>query len=141
MDRLRRTSSLRRVATVGALAALLVPAGTAEAASKTKVKYPTITSVSPMKAKVGDTLLIKGTNFRRGKRKNSVGFKADGAAVVFVKSDVSTTKRIYVKVPKRLETVMKSSNGALVATRFHLRVLANRLSASFTPKKRSPMIS
>ncbi|MEA2292812.1 MAG: hypothetical protein QOE86_451, partial [Solirubrobacteraceae bacterium] len=140
MDRLRRTSSLRRVATVGALAALLVPAGTAAAATKT-VKVPVITSVTPMSAKVGDTLLIKGRNFRTGKHKNSVGFKSDGFAVVFVKSDVSTTKRIYVKIPARLEKVMNTSSGATVPTRFHLRILAARLGKAFTTNKLSPKIA
>src|SRR6476620_2064115 len=139
MDRLRRTQSLRRVAMVGALAALLVPAGTAEAAKK--VKLPVITSVSPMSAKVGDTLLIKGRNFRRGKRKNSVGFKSDGRAVVFVKSDVSTLTRIYVKVPARLQKVMNSTSGAATATRFHLRILAARFGKAFTTNKLSPKIA
>src|SRR3954454_13185286 len=99
MDTLRRTSSLRRVAMTAALAALLAPAAQAEAASKPKA--PVVTSVTPMKAKVGDTLLIKGKNFRKGKGRNSVGFKRDGAAVVFVKADISTPTRIYVKVPAK----------------------------------------
>src|SRR5689334_8929072 len=140
MDRLRRTTSLRRVATVGALAALLVPVSQAEAAKK-KVKYPTISSVTPMSAKVGDTLLIKGHNFRVGKHKNSVGFKSDGFAVVFVRSDVSTSRRIYVKVPARLAKVMNAPSGTPVATRFHLRVLASRLSKSFTSTRLSPTIA
>src|SRR3954454_6332499 len=102
MDRNRRTSSLRRVAMMAALAALLVPAGTADA--KTKAKSPVITAISPMNATVGDTLKITGKYFRKGKGRNSVGFKRDGLAVIFVKADVSTERRMYVKVPSRLQS-------------------------------------
>ena len=80
MDAHRRTSTLRRVATTASLAALiLIPAGQADAAKK-KPKSPVITAVSPMKATVGQTLTIKGRHFRKGKGRNSVGFKRDGAA-------------------------------------------------------------
>src|SRR4051812_5708556 len=108
MDAHRRTLPLRRVATMAALAALAVPAGHAEAASS-KPKDPVITSVTPMRAAVGDTLTLRGRNFRRGKGRNSVGFKRDGAAVVFVKADVATTRLMKVKVPARLQPYMVSS--------------------------------
>jgi ABC-type phosphate transport system substrate-binding protein len=81
MDAHRRTLPLRRVAMMAALAALTLPAGQAQAAKKAKVKSPVITSVTPMTAAVGQTLTIKGSSFRRGKGRNSVGFKRDGAAV------------------------------------------------------------
>src|SRR3954452_16957301 len=129
MDRSRRTTTLRRVAMMAALAAL-VPAGPAEA--KTKAKSPVITKVSPMSVKVGQTLTITGRYFRKGKGRNSVGFKRDGAAVVFVKADLSTTRKIYVKVPARLQSTVKSG-----PVRFHLRVLAARFGKSFTTDKLS----
>jgi hypothetical protein len=142
MDTLRRTSSLRRVAMTATLAALLVPAGQAEAAtSRSKAKAPVVTSVTPMRAEVGKTLLIKGSHFRKGKGRNSVGFKADGAAVVFVKADISTTRRIYVKLPAKLEKVMVADAGAIKATRFHIRVLASRFGKRFTSNRLSPVIS
>src|SRR4051812_25586328 len=105
MDAHRRTLPLRRVATMAALAALALPAGRAEAAEGT-VKSPVITSVSPMRAEVGDTLTIRGRNFRKGKGRNSVGFKRDGAAVVFVRADISTTRLMKVRVPARLQASM-----------------------------------
>ena len=37
-----------------------------------------------MSAKVGDTISIRGRNFIRGKNKNTVVFKRDGARAVFV---------------------------------------------------------
>src|SRR3954462_13511929 len=138
MDATRRTLPLRRVAMMAALAALTLPAGQAQAAGK--VKPPVITSVSPMKAKVGDTLTIRGTNFRKGKGRNSVGFKRDGIPVVFVKADISTTRLLQVKMPARLESFMPSDGTARTATRFRLRVLAARLGKAFTGGTLSPVI-
>ena len=138
MDAIRRTSTLRRVATTASLAALLIPAGLADSASaaKAKPKLPVITSVSPMRATVGDKLTIKGKNFRKGKGRNSVGFKTDGSAVVFVRSGLSTTRTMIVKLPPKLEAVMYGK-----ATKFHLRVLTKRFGKAFTPDRLSPVIS
>src|SRR4051795_13534180 len=120
MDALRRTSTLRRVATTASLAALFLAPASADAArghKAQKPKSPVITDVSPLRAMVGQTLTIKGRNFRKGKGRNSVGFKRDGAAVVFVKSDVSTHKVMYVKLASKLEKVLYGGQAA----QFHLR--------------------
>ena len=136
MDAHRRTSTLRRVATTASLAALiLIPAGQADAAKK-KPKSPVITAVSPMKATVGETLVIKGKHFRKGKGRNSVGFKRDGAAVVFVKSNLSTTRTMTVKLSSKLDKVLYGGTPA----RFHLRVLAGRFGKAFTSNRLSPTI-
>jgi hypothetical protein len=132
---------LRRVAVTAALAALMAPAGVAEAAKKTKkVKLPVVTSVSPMEAAVGDTLTVHGRHFRRGMAKNQVVFKRDGARAVFVKADVATRKQLKVVVPKRLEDVMLAQGGALVPTTFRLRILSNRFGKSFTAVSKSPTL-
>ena len=138
MDRIRRTLPLRRVAWMAALAALTLPAGQAQAAKKAKA--PVITSVSPMKAAVGETLTIKGRNFRKGKGRNSVGFKRDGSAVIFVKSDISTARMLKVKVPSRLEEQMTNQGTTKLAARFRLRILTSRFGPSFTSVKHSPLI-
>jgi len=140
MDATRRTFTLSRVATTASLAALLIPVGQADAAKRNRTKKPrspVITSVSPMKATVGDTLTIKGRHFRKGKGRNSVGFKRDGAAVVFLKAGVSTKKTMVVKLSSKLEEVLYGEAPA----RFHLRVLAKRFGKRYTPNKRSPTIS
>src|SRR4051812_7509968 len=111
MDAIRRTSTLRRVATTASLAALLLVPGSAEAAKK-KAKSPVITSVSPLTATVGDTLTIRGKNFRKGKGRNSVGFKRDGEAVVFVKSGLSTKRVMAVRLSGKLEKVMQDGKAA-----------------------------
>src|SRR5438034_10897021 len=114
MESTRRTlSTLRRVAMMAALAALLVPAGPAEAATK-KVKAPVITAVSPMQAEIGDVLTIRGRNFRRGKGRNTVAFKRDGAPAIFVKADIATARQLKVLVPTKLEKYMANRGTAKI---------------------------
>ena len=132
-----RTRQLRRAVVVAALGALVVPA-TAGAATK---KTPAITKVTPKTAYVGTKLTITGKNFKRGKAKNSVLFRRDGGKALFVKADVSTTKKLTVVIPKTLEKYMVSKGGAPVATRFRVRVLAAKLTKSFTAAKASPVIA
>ena len=133
----------RRAALLGALGALLAPAtaGAATAhAAKAKKKYPVITSVRPMETNIGKTLTIKGKNFKRGRNKNTVLFKRDGARAVFVKADVGTARLLKVKLPSKLASVLKQVNGSASMTTFRLRVLSDRLGKSFTTLKRSPKI-
>jgi hypothetical protein len=121
------------------LAVLLVPASAM--AKTTKRTYPVIKKVTPMKIAVGGKLTIRGTGFKAGKGKNSVVFKRDGKPAVFVKSGLSTKKKIYVTVPDKLAAFLGSdSEGAAVPTRFRLRVLASRFSKHFTSTKLSPVI-
>lgn len=131
-----RTRHLRRAVVAVALGALVVPA-TADAAKK---KTPAITKVTPKTAFVGTKLTITGKNFKRGKAKNSVLFRRDGGKALFVKADVSTTKKLTVVVPKTLEKYMLSKGGQPTATRFRIRVLSAKLSRSFTSAKASPLI-
>jgi hypothetical protein len=121
------------------LAVLLVPASAM--AKSTKRTYPVIKKVTPLNIAIGAQLTIKGANFKPGKGKNSVVFKRDGKPAVFVKSGLSTKKKIYVTVPDKLAAFLGADNdGAAVPTRFRLRVLAGRFSKSFTSTKLSPVI-
>jgi hypothetical protein len=140
MDSSRRTSrKLRRVAMMAALAALLVPAGPAEAKKK-KVAKPVVSRVTPSNAAIGDTITIYGRNFIAGKGRNSVAFKRDGSPAIFVKSDVSTRRQIKVVLPAKLSKYLVLSNGAPGPTPFRLRVLAKRFGKAFTPLAKSPVI-
>src|SRR5689334_15192100 len=133
--RARSRQQLRRAAMTAALGALLVPA-TAGAATKT----PVITKVAPKSVSVGDNLTIYGKNFRKGKAKNRVLFKGAGGKTLFVKAGLSTAKKLTLAVPKSLEKYMTVKDGKPVATRFRLRVLAAKLSKSYTASSRSPLI-
>jgi IPT/TIG domain len=124
---------------VAALAALVLPASAM--AKSTKRAYPVIKTVTPLKVAIGDKLTIKGSGFKAGKGKNSVVFKRDGKPAVFVKSGLSTKKKMYVTVPDKLAAFLGAdSEGAAVPTRFRLRVLAGRFSKNFTSTRLSPII-
>src|SRR3954452_8953579 len=112
----RTRQMLRGAAVLAALGALVVPA-TAGAA----VKSPVITKVTPKSLSVGDTLIIQGKNFRRGRGKNRVLFRRNGGKSLFVKAGLSTTKRMTLFIPAKLETFMTGGDAA--TTRFRLRVL------------------
>ncbi|MFP5371603.1 MAG: IPT/TIG domain-containing protein [Actinomycetes bacterium] len=139
MDSLR-LSPLRRVALTAALAALLAPAGMAEAAKKKKPSLPVVTKVTPLRASIGDTLTIHGKHFRRGKGLNSVVFKRDGFPGVFVTSDISTLKQIKVVIPDRLAQQLAVVDGIEQPTRFRIRVLAKRFGKRYTAVSKSPLI-
>jgi hypothetical protein len=108
--RARNRPLARRAAMTAALGVLLVPvvAGTATAdAAKKKKRYPVVTSVRPMEASIGETLVIRGRNFKRGKNKNTVVFKRDGARALFIKQTLGTAKQVRLVIPEDLRTVLE----------------------------------
>jgi hypothetical protein len=109
------------------------------AASKSPT-YPVVKKVSPLKLGVGERLTLRGTGFRAGKAANTVVFKRDGKPAIFVKSGLSTKKKIYVNVPDKVAAFLAAKDGTAVPTRFRLRVLAGRFSKHFTSNKLSPLI-
>ena len=136
----------RRAAITAALGVFLVPVAagpaTADAAKRSKKKrYPVVTSVRPMDVAIGETIEIRGKNFRRGKNKNTVVFKRDGARAVFVKAPVGTAKLLRLQVPASLSEFFAIQAGAPVATRFRVRILASRFGRSFTSVNRSPIVN
>jgi IPT/TIG domain-containing protein len=133
--RSRTRLQLRRTVVAAALGALFVPA-----VADAKTKTPVITKVTPKFASVGTKITITGKNFRRGKAKNSVLFRRDKGKALFVKADVSTTKKLTVIVPKTLEKYMLVKGASPVPTRFKLRVLAAKLTKAYTSSKLSPVI-
>lgn len=133
MPRIRLASPLRTFPAL-LLALGLVPA-TAQAAGT-----PTITKVSPMKIEVGQTLTISGKGFVPGKGTNTVVFKRDGKAAVFVKADSATATRIVLKVPTKVTPFLKGKDGNAAPQKFRLRVLARKFGKAFTSNKLSPQI-
>jgi len=111
------------------------------AAANAATTPPKVTSVAPLKLKIGDRLTIRGKGFLAGKNRNTVLFKATGSRAVFVKAETATATKIVVKVPAKLLAVLKVKSGQSVATKFQLRVLARRLSAAYTPADGSPTIA
>jgi hypothetical protein len=117
-------------------ALLAVVPATASAAAA-----PKVTSVAPLTLKVGDKLTIRGKGFLAGKNRNTVIFKATAARAVFAKAQTATKTKIVVKVPAKLLSFLKVKGGQSVATRFQIRVLAKRLSQTYTPAGKSPVIA
>lgn len=126
-----------------AVAALLVPAaaGTSPAGAAKRSPSPTVTSVTPKTAYVGESLIVRGRHFRAGVDRNTVVFKRSGARAVFVKAEKGTTKLLKVTLPARLEKVLAVQNGTPVGTKLRLRVLAGKLGKRFTSLGDSPTIN
>jgi IPT/TIG domain len=128
-----------------ALVALIASAAAGAVApsahAKKRKKAPVITSVQPKDVAVGETLTIRGRNFIRGRGRNTVVFKRDGARAVFVKADLSTTRMMRLKVPASLQKFFALRDGNPVPTKFRLRVLARKFGKKFTGRKLSPVVS
>jgi hypothetical protein len=138
--RARYRTLLRRAGISAALAALLVPAVAGTADAKKKPKAPVISSIHPTSLAIGETLTIRGHNFRKGRNKNTVAFKRRGHAAVFVQAGIGTKKMLRVKLTSRLERVLVVRNGETVPTRLGLRVLSARFGKKFTTGKRMPLV-
>jgi hypothetical protein len=137
--------SLRRAAFVAAFGALMVPATAgaavhAQASKKKKAKLPVVTRVAPMQVAIGQKLEIRGRNFLRGRKKNTVVFKRTGGKAIFVKADIGTKKLLRLTVPAKLKPALRTRAGVPVPTRFRLRVLAKKLGKRFTKASRSPLV-
>jgi hypothetical protein len=139
-----------RAAMTAALVALAAPAlagaaPTAHAAAKKKRPAadtaPVVASASPLALAVGETLLLRGRNFRPGVKKTTVVFKRSGGRAVFAKADRSTSKLLWITVPTALKDEMASRGGVPVSTRFRLNVLGARLGRTFTSVSDSPVIA
>jgi hypothetical protein len=131
--------SLRSLSLVLAVASLLAPA-VANAASKKKPVYPTISSISPRKLMVGEKLTIKGTHLSAGRVKSSVAFYRAGKPVVFVKADSATSTKVIVTVSTKVGGLLAQRDGLGVPTQLRLRVVATKMSKSWTKNSRSPVV-
>lgn len=123
--------------------ALLGTAVDAGAATKRKAKTPpapTIKSITPLKAQVGQKLTIVGTNFISGKGKTKVYFLREGGGVAWVPSDTGTKTRLVVTVPEKLIPLLRGTAEARQPTRFQVRLLAKRFGSATKPGK-SPLLT
>jgi hypothetical protein len=137
----RRASLFAALVALSASAVAGVAAPSALAAKKKKPLAPVITSVQPHDVAVGENLTIRGRNFIRGRSKNTVVFKRDGARAVFAKADIGTTRLLTLKVPGSLQEFFSLNAGNPVPTRFRVRVLAHKFGKKFTSNKLSPIVS
>jgi IPT/TIG domain len=130
---------LRRAGLLAAATALLVPAAAGTATAEA-AKSPVIKRVTPKRVFVGETMTIRGRNFRTGIGKNTVAFRRKGAKVVLVKAGKSTRKLLRVELPKRLEGILPVVNGTPVPTRLQVRVMSTRFGRRYTSRANSPIV-
>ena len=122
--------------------ASLGSAADASAAKKKTVKppLPTVTSIVPMNAQVGEKLTVNGKNFASGKGKTKVYFLRDGGGVAWVGSDSGSKTRLIVTVPEKLIPLMRGTAEARKPTRFQVRLLTKRFGPATKPAK-SPLLT
>ncbi|HEX8075260.1 MAG TPA: hypothetical protein VF545_09790 [Thermoleophilaceae bacterium] len=106
-------------------------------AKKKKKAGPSITSIAPMQAKVGEKLTIVGKGFLPGK--TSVYFLRSGGGVVIAKPDTTGKTRLVVTIPDTVIPLLRAAGADAAPTRFQVRILAKRFGKA-TKKDRSPVI-
>jgi hypothetical protein len=127
-------NSRRVVLCLGALiSALLVLSASALAATKSTA--PTVSSVSPMRLKVGETLTVKGKNFIPGKGKTRVLFVRKGAGAAFGRAQSATSTKLVVVLPPQLDKVLGGKSA-----RVQLRVLGKKF-GKLSAASKSPIVS
>jgi hypothetical protein len=131
------TRPLRLLALV--LCVVALPASTALAGKKS-APPPSVSSLSPLALRVGDTLTIRGHRFLPGTKRNSVSFKRDGRPPVVVKAGAATRTQLKVVVPAKLAKDFTVAGGGVRASRFRVRVGPGGSAKGYTPLKRSPLI-
>jgi IPT/TIG domain-containing protein len=100
---------------------------------------PTITSVTPLKANVGQKLTILGKNFRLGKNKTRVFFLRQGGGVASASAEFVTKTRLVVTIPTTVTTLLRGGGTSTTRTRFQLRILTT-LYGTPTKMAKSPLI-
>lgn len=105
--------------------------------AKKKKAGPSVSSIAPMSAKVGEKLTILGKNFVPGK--TSVYFLRAGGGVVIVKPDTTAKGRLVLTIPDKVTPLLRATGAAAAPTRFQVRILAKKFGKA-TPKDHSPVI-
>jgi hypothetical protein len=131
--------NLARLTGGGLLAVLCLLSTFAASALATTSGRPTIRSVTPMTANVGDRLTIRGRNLATSRKRATVVFKVGGRTVA-VKVKRATRTKIKLVIPISLAKYMTVKDGVVQPTRFRLRVRAARTGQRYTALARSPRI-
>ena len=118
------------------LAALLLASPLAEA----REPRPYVKSVSPLSVSVGELMTIKGFYFTPGYAENVVVFVARDGRVSYVRSEHSTKRSLQVRIPKKVERILKVVNGVRVPTKFRVKVISSRMSRLATGALSQPLI-
>lgn len=131
----------RSIALACALIALLAMAAAADGANRRpKPPPPVVTAVTPAKPELGERLIIKGRRFSTRRPANTVILRSPAGATAFLKPLSASRRRLAVRLPLSLDRLMVRRAGALVPTRFRVRVLTRRRFSAYLPTSRSPVV-
>ncbi len=123
-----------------ATVAVVAPAADAKPTKRAKAAKPEITRVTPMRLGIGQTLTIRGRNFKPRPKRNTVIFRGGDGRTVFVKPSRASKRKLVVKVPAPVSRLLVVRDSAQQPTRLKLRVLAGKFSR-FTPRRLSPVVT
>lgn len=127
--------------TLLALALLLAPSGaSAKPGNRAQAVKPEITRVTPMRLGVGQTLVVRGRNFKPRPKRNTVIFRAPDGRSAFVKPRRASRGKLVLKLPASVARLLTVRDSAQQPTRLKLRVLAGKFSR-FTPRRLSPVVT
>src|SRR3954465_3229756 len=102
---------------------------------------PVVTSIKPMKLKIGEKLTIHGKNFITGRHKDTIVFMGAGKRVVWVKADTASKNTLTVKLPAKLAVLLADKTGKQQPTRLLIRVIGRKSGRAFTKRSLSPIVS
>jgi hypothetical protein len=102
---------------------------------------PVVTSIKPMKLKIGEKLTIHGKNFITGRHKDTIVFMGAGKRVVWVKADTASKNTLTVKLPTKLAVLLADKTGKQQPTRLLIRVIGRKSGRAFTKRAKSPVVS
>ena len=125
-------NSRRVVLCLGALVSALLAFSSVAAA---KTAPPVVSSISPLTAKVGEKLTIKGKNFIPGKNKTRVFFVRRGGGTAIARAEKATRTKLVVTIPAQLDKVLAGK-----AARVQIRVLTKKF-GKLSLAKKSPIVS
>ena len=133
--------SRRSLLALLAIPVFLLAAIPAIAKKATPATAPVVTSIHPLKLKIGEKLTIHGKGFVPGKHKDTVVFMGTGKRVVWVKADKASSRTITVTLPSKLAVLLADKAGALHPTRLLIRVIGRKSGRAFTKRRSSPVVS
>ncbi|MFN8173716.1 MAG: hypothetical protein U0T02_01455 [Solirubrobacteraceae bacterium] len=102
---------------------------------------PTVSSVRPLRVRIGGKLTVRGRNFVPGRGRTTVVFLRSGAPAIFARANDATFTTLTVTVPRKLGGYLGRRGGKAVETRFAIRVLGRRFAKDQTPRKLSPRVA
>ena len=119
----------------------VVPSALAKSSKAKSAAAPEISSIRPLKLKIGEKLTIHGRNFIKGRHKDTIVFMGAGKRVVWVKADTASKNTLTVKLPTKLAVLLTDKAGKQQPTRLLIRVIARKSGRAFTKRGKSPIVS